>query len=509
MVVIIAGMIMLLAASAISAETSYDWKDKFCIGGRGAMLMPLFEGSDFTLFGTKYEPFGIGFDLGAHARLGMTERIAVNFSIAYASSYDDSTATSDQSFSFNGSGNAFARLEGVLYSLTGNYYFRYDQKTQPYITFGLGLDNWRVNRLQVQRGTHPQMATIYDLSMKIGGGVSYWMSERFAIDGQLLFSYGLFRLSSDMPADEYGPNNWHDWKDRPFRAYLEPSIGLTYYLFDVSPDSDKDGVKDKHDQCPDTPLGAMVDERGCPLDEDQDGVFDGLDICPNTPLGATVDAKGCPIDSDEDGVFDGIDQCPNTPDGTEVDDTGCSVDTDRDGVPNISDKCPGTPLGVTVDANGCPIDSDKDGVPDMSDRCPNTPPDVEVDSLGCPTASKLEEALILYGQVRYTSDSYSITPKAQSILDSVVTSLKAYPYFRIEIRGYTDSVNSEQYNLTLSENRAKTVKQYLVSHGIDADRLVAKGLGEDPQYWIGDNSTAKGRRLNRRVEIEVIRDIQK
>ncbi|MBU8934401.1 MAG: OmpA family protein [candidate division Zixibacteria bacterium] len=505
MVVMVAVLVLVSAVLALSAQRTYDWESKFGVGVRGPLIIPMFEGSDFTLFDTKYEPFGMGWDLGAHARLGLTERIAVDFSIHYASSYDDSTATSDQSFSFNGSDDAFARIEGMLYSLTGNYYFRYDQKTQPYLTAGLGWDNWRVNRRLVVGGSKPKVATINDIGLKFGGGVGYWLSERLNIDGQLLLSYGLFRLTSDMPSGEYGPSTWRRWKDRPFKAYMEPSIGLTYYLFDVSPDADKDGVKDKADKCPDTPLGALVDKDGCPLDEDQDGVYDGLDVCPGTPLGATVDVKGCPLDTDQDGVFDGIDQCPNTPLGTEIDETGCPIDSDRDGVPDLTDKCPDTPLGVTVDADGCPVDSDKDGVPDMSDRCPDTPAGVEVDSVGCPTASKLEETLMLYGEVKYASDVYTISPEAHAILDSVAVSLKAYPYFRIEIRGYTDSLNSEQYNLMLSTNRAETVKKYLVSKEIAADRMETVGLGEDPQYWIGDNGTAAGRRMNRRVEIEVIR----
>src|SRR6266478_2008739 len=62
---------------------------------------------------------------------------------------------------------------------------------------------------------------------------------------------------------------------------------------------------------------------GGPMDSDKDGVPDGIDKCPNTPPGATVDASGCPLDSDLDGVPDGIDQCPNTPPGTKVDATGC------------------------------------------------------------------------------------------------------------------------------------------------------------------------------------------
>jgi hypothetical protein len=77
------------------------------------------------------------------------------------------------------------------------------------------------------------------------------------------------------------------------------SIGLTF-VSRTKPgpadllDSDRDGVSDRRDRCRDTPLGALVDSRGCPTDRDGDGVFDGIDRCPTTPPGAPVNEFGCP-----------------------------------------------------------------------------------------------------------------------------------------------------------------------------------------------------------------------
>lgn len=91
------------------------------------------------------------------------------------------------------------------------------------------------------------------------------------------------------------------------------------------------------------------------VDSDKDGVFDPFDRCPNTPIGVVVDKHGCPIDSDKDGVADYIDECPDTPLGYRVDEKGCPIDSDRDGVLNYKDLCPDTLYGLRVDINGCPI----------------------------------------------------------------------------------------------------------------------------------------------------------
>jgi len=61
------------------------------------------------------------------------------------------------------------------------------------------------------------------------------------------------------------------------------------------------------------------------VDSDGDGIFDRDDRCPDTPMGATVDANGCPKDTDGDGVYDGLDRCPDTPKGDKVDSKGCSI----------------------------------------------------------------------------------------------------------------------------------------------------------------------------------------
>lgn len=150
------------------------------------------------------------------------------------------------------------------------------------------------------------------------------------------------------------------------------------------------------------------------------------------------------------------------------------------------------------------FDRDGDGVADTLDRCPGTRPGVRVDAQGCPEethhASLFEgrRRLVLEG-VRFDNDTARLKPGSRMILDRVARSLNARPDVRVRIDGHTDSTNTEAYNLRLSKERSAAVCEYLVDRGVAPWRLKEKGFGESRP--LADNSTADGRRINRRVEI--------
>jgi OOP family OmpA-OmpF porin len=340
---------------------------------------------------------------------------------------------------------------------------------------------------------------------EIGGGFKVRMSRKAALRFEIRDAMWQF----DLPPAPEPPGD-----KRLHNLFYTGGIQFTIGGHGHDGDADHDGVKDSDDQCPNTPVGALVDAHGCPIDSDGDGVPDGIDQCPNTPHGATVDARGCPTDADGDGVWDGIDQCANTPAGTKVDEHGCPlvVDSDGDGVPDNIDQCPNTPAGTQVDAKGCPlvIDSDGDGVPDDKDLCPNTPHNIKVDADGCPIElterdhELLDKGTITTREIHFETAKWDILPESTPVLDDIGSTLIQWPRLRIEVGGHCDARGSDAYNLDLSQKRAQAVLDYLLTKfpQISRDQYTAKGYGE--RVPVASNKTVEGMAKNRRVEFKVL-----
>lgn len=113
-----------------------------------------------------------------------------------------------------------------------------------------------------------------------------------------------------------------------------------------------------------------------------------------------------------------------------------------------------------------------------------------------------ELRVIVSNSVLFDTDSAILRTASLSTLNNMAEVLSRYPDTRIVVTGYTDSEGSEEHNLQLSERRAASVRNYLISRGVRPGRLTAVGLGEsDP---IDTNQTAQGRQNNRRVEFRVV-----
>jgi outer membrane protein OmpA-like peptidoglycan-associated protein len=287
----------------------------------------------------------------------------------------------------------------------------------------------------------------------------------------------------------------------------------------VGPDADGDGEPDSRDRCSHR---AGTAPEGCPPDSDADGIPDADDACATEPGQASADRSrhGCPPDSDGDGVPDARDRCPmvasRTPDG-------CPADGYADGIPDGEDACP--ELAGLAEHRGCPPpDADGDSVADPQDACPDQPgtpdlggcpppaPDGDGDGVadtedaanGSPAQAEMRgDAIEIREQIRFALGTATIEPVSEGTLAAVAALLRERPTVRLGIEGHTDSSSPRELNLELSEQRAESVRSWLVDQGrISAERLSAVGFG--PDRPIASNDTPEERAKNRRVELRVV-----
>lgn len=240
----------------------------------------------------------------------------------------------------------------------------------------------------------------------------------------------------------------------------------------------------------------------CLNDADGDGIADRNDKCPNQAedIDQFEDTDGCPDpDNDGDGVLDKADACPQVP--GPFHNKGCPVtDADGDGVPDKEDNCP--QAKGPVSNRGCPFaDSDGDGLLDPDDKCPMDKGPAE--NGGCPykRIEITEKKIELKEKVFFNFAKTTIRPESSALLDEVAGALNDHPNLTVDIEGHTDDVGNDKANLKLSQGRAESVRNYMIKHGVQVDRMRAIGYGEERP--IDDNSSEEGRGVNRRVEFVI------
>ena len=321
------------------------------------------------------------------------------------------------------------------YSLDGVIKYNISEgNTVPYLFAGYGFTSF--NDGFDREGMFPssEVARTY-----LGGiGVNFFVSDNWAIAAS----------TSYRSATENGAYN-----------HLQHVIGVSYNF--GSQDTDKDGVSDKNDACPEVP--GLKEFDGCP-DGDSDGIPDNKDACPEEA--GSADLNGCP-DSDGDGVSDNDDACPNE----------------------------------AGENNGCPWpDSDGDGVLDKDDACPN---EAGTDN-GCPDKSLPQELTDFLNsdksKIMFMISSSRISKGGSAKLSEIKALMEKFADAILTIEGHASSDGPTVYNQKLSERRAKAVKDALVSMGVDASRLNTAAYGETRPA--ADNNTSEGRASNRRVEFD-------
>jgi outer membrane protein OmpA-like peptidoglycan-associated protein len=120
------------------------------------------------------------------------------------------------------------------------------------------------------------------------------------------------------------------------------------------------------------------------------------------------------------------------------------------------------------------------------------------------TSETARGLIVNMSDVLFDTAKYTLKPATQISLAKVAGILQAYPGLKLQVEGYTDSTGSPEFNQKLSENRAGAVRDFLVTQGVSANNIVATGYGMAKP--VADNNTAKGRALNRRVQLVVSGD---
>ena len=403
-------------------------------------------------------------------------------------------------------------------------------------------------------GVEPQLtAQLHFGAFRVRGAVGVRVRDKQAfsnltVDDELTYALGLdYSFASDqlhLLADLYGGSFLGDfarevaspielllgvkyWGHSGFVAGLGAGPGLNHgvgaatarvlltlgYATPRVRDRDRDGILDAADNCIDRAedRDGFQDDDGCPdADDDGDGLLDAQDRCPREPedRDGFQDDDGCPDpDNDGDGINDAADRCPDEAENVDgIDDAdGCPErDRDHDGVKDDTDVCPDQAEDADgfQDEDGCPDpDNDGDGIADAEDRCPN---DAGVpEQQGCPKTRLEAGRITIIDRVEFATGSDRLLPQSDALLTEVRDVLEKNPQVkRLRIEGHTDARGSDKTNLKLSKGRAASVRDFLVSHGIAADRLEAWGCGESTP--LAEGSDPASLQTNRRVEFHVL-----
>jgi outer membrane protein OmpA-like peptidoglycan-associated protein len=449
---LVVGLLVFGLNNIQAQDENNPWQVSF--GVNAIDVFPTGDEDALSNFGFETGSFGSEyFNLNDHwnilpsiSYVGVTRSVGDNFSVGARGSLNRISKLGDVS----AEDLSFYAVDGILkYQLLSNTVI------DPFIEVGGGY-TW-VD--EIGAGT-----------VNGGLGVNIWFSENIGLTLQSSYKHA-----------------FEDYLVKHFQhmAGISVKFGGT--------DTDGDGIYDKDDACPEVP--GLEAFNGCP-DADGDGIEDSKDDCPNEA--GSQEMNGCP-DADGDGIADKDDACPNEAGLAAL--AGCP-DADGDGVADKDDECPNE--AGPAENNGCPWpDRDGDGVLDKDDQCPDTAGTVA--NKGCPEVTEeVQKQLNEYARtILFDTGKATLKSESVAVFVDIIRILNEYPNAKFTVEGHTDSVGSEALNQKLSEERANSVRDFLIKEGIATDRLTAIGYGEAKP--IASNNTRDGKAQNRRVEINLVK----
>lgn len=388
---------------------------------------------------------GVGnWDFGYDVQLGITKAVSHAFALVLQGQYGKTNQRYQKHYEGHTDYFGFSLLGDInLTSLFRRIDNDSEYKWALHAFAGPGLINYKAYRnmfsdvdLGNQVLVNDQQVDLGTFYAQVGGEVKYKLNNKFDINFRTTYYFTgdeEFDGSGDpIPGYTYG-QSVADVEESREDNFMTISLGLTYKL----------GKHDEYLMWHD-PLQELYAKTNVPVKE--------VKVC----------EKG---DTDVDGVCDDWDKCPNTPKGARVDGAGCPLDIDQDGVIDLYDKCVtvfGESQGVDASKLGCPKEAPKSigGIVD-----PNLLALIESNDFLKGVEFDLNKSTI-------RSVSIPILDNAASVLKKIGVAKKWY------VEGHTDSRGSDAANLSLSQRRAQSVVNYLVSKGVPAEILMPVGKGE-------------------------------
>ncbi len=345
---------------------------------------------------------------------------------------------------------------------------------RPLVSAGIGMEGLSVSEdtAVLQKKAGVRIASDSDLSLIIGAGASWQAVDRLHLRFDLRYIGGAPIKDSDTLLS----------------TNFEAVLAVAYTLGGKPGDDDLDGILNPFDKCPDAAedKDGFEDRDGCPdPDNDGDKVVDAEDKCPNDAedMDSFEDYDGCPeVDNDKDGVLDAKDKCPTQAEDKDgfQDNDGCvDPDNDGDGILDAQDKCrdQAEDKDGFQDEDGCQdIDNDGDAISDASDKCPS---DAETrnayqDSDGCP--DQIPEALVKLTAAPLTGVTFKdvalVEKTSGPILLPIAAALTANEGVAVVIKLESTTVDQVK-----AQARADAIKNFLVSRGIEMERIDVVGTG--------------------------------
>lgn len=291
-----------------------------------------------------------------------------------------------------------------------------------------------------------------------------------------------------------------------FDNYIHYTFGVVVRFGDMI-DKDRDRIPDRYDACPE--IFGLKKQNGCP-DYDYDGVVDSLDKCP-TEYGWSP-ANGCP-DYDRDGVPDKYDYCPCQPGSKQ--NNGCPDSTQ---IVLPSHNAPPTNEQSKVVFPGV-VETQK---PTPKNEIITNQPKPVVEEIDEPITEQVEQAIVVeesptenraltsqqsfeekidnhLSNIWFNENSARVLSSSHESLDAIVQIMQQNQDKQFIVVGYADKTGSTEFNLYLSEVRAKAVKTYLVGKGVGASKIETRSIGETDKDIFNRPRTTQTK--NRKIEI--------